>query len=67
MFRNFKLVSRMVFGRGCFSQLSDILIEKRTTGDGFMVFLLDDVFSSHPLQQKVPLNDRDQMILVNVE
>jgi len=67
MFRNFKLVSRMVFGRGCFSQLSDILIEKRTTGDGFMVFLLDDAFSGTPLQAAIPLEGRDRLILVNVD
>ena len=53
MFRNFKLVSRMVFGRGCFDQLGDILAEQRVDEDGFMVFLLDDVFSSHPLRQRV--------------
>ena len=29
MFRNFKMVSKVVFGRGCFSQLGDILQEKR--------------------------------------
>jgi 3-deoxy-alpha-D-manno-octulosonate 8-oxidase len=67
MFRNFKLVSRMVFGRGCFNQLGDILAEKRVDADSFMVFLLDDVFASHPLQQKVPLKGRDQLILVNVD
>ena len=67
MFRNFKLVSRMVFGRGCFNQLGDILAEKRVDKDSFMVFLLDDVFSSHLLQQKVPLKGRDQLILVNVD
>ncbi len=67
MFRNFKLVSRMVFGRGCFNQLGDILAEKRVDENSCMVFLLDDVFASHPLQQKVPLKDRDQLILVNVD
>ena len=43
MFRNFKLVSRMVFGRGCFNQLGDILEDQQSKKDGFMVFLLDDV------------------------
>ena len=67
MFRNFKLVSRMVFGRGCFSQLDDILAERRTLSRGFMVFLLDDVFSEHPLKQNVPLQENDTLILVNVD
>ncbi len=67
MFRNFKLVSRMIFGRGCFNQLVDIIADNHVDENRFMVFLLDDVFSSHPLQQKVPLKDRDQLILVNVD
>ena len=67
MFRNFKLVSRMVFGRGCFNQLDDILGEKRSTAGGFMVFLLDDVFADHPLRQRVPVHAQDRLILVNVD
>jgi len=67
MFRNFKLVSRMVFGRGCFNQLADILAEQRLQKQGFMVFLLDDVFTPHPLKKRVPLQDQDKLILVNVD
>jgi len=67
MFRNLKLVSRMVFGRGCLNQLDDILAEQRTADRGFMVFLLDDVFTGHPLKQRVPLKERDKLILVNVD
>jgi len=67
MFRNFKLVSRMVFGRGCFNQLADILAEQRLQKQGFMVFLLDDVFIQHPLKQRIPLQERDKLILVNVD
>jgi len=67
MFRNFKLVSRMVFGRGCFNQLGDILAEKRAADDGFMIFLLDDVFNGNPLQAAVPLENRDRLIPVNVD
>jgi len=67
MFRNFKLVSRMVFGRGCFNQLADILAEQRLLKKGFMVFLLDDVFTQHRLKQRIPLQDQDKLILVNVD
>ena len=67
MFRNFKLVSRMVFGRGCFNQLGDILEDQIAQEDGFMVFLLDDVFSDHKLKQDVPLKERDLLVLVNVD
>jgi len=67
MFRNFKLVSRMVFGKGCFNQLGDILADQLAQQDGFMVFLLDDVFGDHKLKQVVPLKGRDLLIMVNVD
>ena len=50
MFRNFKVVSHVVFGRGCFNQLDDIISEKRKETDSFMVFLMDDVFKNSALE-----------------
>uniref|UniRef100_A0A7C4MKP7 Iron-containing alcohol dehydrogenase n=1 Tax=Desulfatirhabdium butyrativorans TaxID=340467 RepID=A0A7C4MKP7_9BACT len=67
MFRNFKVVSHVVFGRGSFNQLDDILRPHRTSPDGFMVFLLDDVFQDAPLRTRLPLHDGDMLILVNVQ
>ena len=67
MFRNFQMVSRMVFGRGCFNQLDDILSTRRVREDGFMVFLLDDVFADQPLAERIPARNTDQVILVNVD
>ena len=67
MFRNFKIVSMVVFGRGCFNQLDDILSEKRRGGSSFMVFLVDDVFSDTGLKDRVPVHDQDLLILVNVD
>ena len=67
MFRNFKTVSRVIFGRGCFAQLSDILSEQRKTPDGFMVFLVDDVFMEKPLKNRIPVNPEDLLIWVNVD
>jgi 3-deoxy-alpha-D-manno-octulosonate 8-oxidase len=67
MFRNSKMVSYVVFGRGCFNQLDDILAEKRKKSDSFMVFLIDDVFLKSTLKERVPLKDRDMLIWVNVD
>ncbi|MEJ2656473.1 MAG: iron-containing alcohol dehydrogenase family protein [Desulfobacterales bacterium] len=67
MFRNFKMVSYVVFGRGCFSQLDDILAKKRQSDDAFMVFLVDDVFQTSPLKNRVPIKNRDKLIWVNVD
>jgi len=61
------MVSYVVFGRGCFNQLNDILAEKRKTGDSYMVFLVDDVFLKSPLKDRVPVKDRDTLMWVNVD
>jgi 3-deoxy-alpha-D-manno-octulosonate 8-oxidase len=66
MFRNFKMVSKVVFGRGCFSQLGDILREKRQGSESVMVFLVDDIFKDGPLKQRLPLNADDLVVWVNV-
>jgi 3-deoxy-alpha-D-manno-octulosonate 8-oxidase len=67
MFRNFKTVERIVFGRGCFNQLNDILAEQRTDRRPCVVFLVDDVFIRHPLKERLPLHDQDLLIWVNVD
>lgn len=67
MFRNFKTVERIVFGRGCFNQLKDILAEQRTARRPAVVFLVDDVFIRHPLKERLPLHDHDLLIWVNVD
>jgi 3-deoxy-alpha-D-manno-octulosonate 8-oxidase len=66
MFRNFAIVPRIIFGRGSFNQLDDILKEKRSAG-GFMVFILDDVFKGQQLEGRVPLKGNDKLIHVNVD
>ncbi len=67
MFRNFKMVSHVVFGRGCFNQLDDILAEKRKFEDSYMVFLVDDVFLKNPFKDRVPVKDPDTLMWVNVD
>jgi len=61
------MVSKVIFGRGCFNQLDDILAEKRESTESFMVFLVDDVFSEKPLKDRVPLRRQDLLIWVNVD
>jgi 3-deoxy-alpha-D-manno-octulosonate 8-oxidase len=67
MFRNFKMVSNVVFGRCCFSQLGDILQEKRHGNESVMVFFVDDVFENGPLNDRLPLNADDLLVWVNVD
>jgi len=67
MFRNFKMVSRIVFGQGSFQQLGDILQAPRSQSGSFMVFMVDDVFKSSPPGRKIPVDDGDMMLWVNVD
>jgi 3-deoxy-alpha-D-manno-octulosonate 8-oxidase len=67
MFRNFKMVSKVVFGRGCFSQLEDILKEQRENSKSVMVFLVDDAFENAALKDRLPMKEHDLLIWVNVD
>ena len=66
MYRNFSIVPNIIFGRGSFSQLDDILQAKRITKDSYMVFVLDDVFTGKTLEGRIPLRGKDLLLHVNV-
>jgi 3-deoxy-alpha-D-manno-octulosonate 8-oxidase len=67
MFRNFKLVPHIIFGRGCFEQLDEIVEKQRTTPDSWVVFVVDDVFKGKALEKKIPVHGKDLLLWVNVE
>jgi 3-deoxy-alpha-D-manno-octulosonate 8-oxidase len=67
MFRNFKLVSNMIFGRGCFNQLDEILSEKRVNKDSYIVFMIDDVFKGKEIEERIPFKGKDLILWVNVD
>ncbi len=67
MYRNFRIVPSIVFGRGCFNQLDDILKEKRLNTNAPMIFVLDDVFKGKPLEGRIPLQGNDMILHVNVD
>src|SRR5687767_1789696 len=64
-FRNFKMVSYVVYGRGSFDQLDEILAPNRK-GDAPMIFLLDHFFEGKPLQNRIPLRGQDKLIFADV-
>jgi 3-deoxy-alpha-D-manno-octulosonate 8-oxidase len=64
-FRNFKMVSYVVYGRGSFNQLDEILAPQRK-GEAPMIFLVDHFFKEKPLLNRVPLRDTDQIIFADV-
>ncbi len=67
MYKNLRIVPHIVFGRGAFNQLDNILSGKRTDAGAHVVFLIDDIHESKPLIHRVPLHANDLVILVNVD
>ena len=64
-FRNFKMVGYVVYGRGSFNQLDEILAPQRKDNKP-MTFLLDHFFEGKPLASRVPLRGDDEIIFVDV-
>lgn len=64
-FKNLKLVDYVVYGRGAFNQLDDILAPRRK--DNFpMIFFLDHYFIGKPLAGRIPLRGKDKIVYVDV-
>ncbi len=64
-FRNFKMVSYVVYGRGSFNQLDEILAPQRK-GNAPMVFLVDHFFEGKQLVNRIPLRGKDKVIFADV-
>jgi 3-deoxy-alpha-D-manno-octulosonate 8-oxidase len=64
-FRNFKMVDFVVYGRGSFDQLDEIIAPHREEGKP-MIFLLDHFFENKPLVNRIPLRGNDKIIFADV-
>jgi len=64
-FRNFKMVDYVIYGRGCFNQLGEIIDPRRKQGAP-MIFLIDHFFEGKPLSNRLPLQGNDKTIFVDV-
>ncbi|BCL60075.1 3-deoxy-alpha-D-manno-octulosonate 8-oxidase [Desulfomarina profundi] len=67
MYRNFAIVPNIMFGRGAFNQLGDVLAPKRVTEGGYVVFVIDDVFKDKPIESRLPIEGDDLLLRVNVD
>ena len=67
MYRNFKIVPKIIFGRGCFNQLDEIIEARRGNQNAPIIFVLDDVFKGKNLEQRLPLKGNDMILHVNVD
>ncbi len=67
-FRNFPMVPRVVFGRGSFNQLGEILEPVRKGEHAPFIFLVDDVFKGkESLVSRIPLKGNDKIIYISAD
>ena len=64
-FRNFKMVGYVVYGRGSFNQLDEIL-EPHRHDDQPMIFLVDYFFQNKQLVHRIPLRGHDKIVFADV-
>jgi len=66
-FRNFPMVSRMVFGRGAFAQLAELIEPQRRAGGEGVAFIVDAVFRGAPLASRLPVQRGDALLWASAE
>src|SRR5690554_131502 len=66
-FRNFPMVPKVVFGEGCFDQLSSILAPQRKERAPF-IFLVDNVFENNQaFLDRITLRINDKLLFVSAD
>jgi 3-deoxy-alpha-D-manno-octulosonate 8-oxidase len=67
-YKNFPMVPRVVFGRGSFNQLSDIIAPKRINTKAPFIFFIDDFFKGRAsLASRIPLSYHDRVIYISAD
>jgi 3-deoxy-alpha-D-manno-octulosonate 8-oxidase len=65
-YKNFPMVPRVIFGRGSFNQLSELLAPNRLSNNAPFIFLVDDVFRTNVnITSRIPIAYQDKIILVS--
>jgi len=64
-FRNFKMVGYVIYGRGSFNQLDEIIEPHRKNSEP-MIFLVDHFFRDKPLVTRIPLRGHDKIVFADV-
>ena len=64
-FRNFKMVGYVIYGRGSFSQLDEIIAPHRKENSP-IIFLVDHFFNDAPLIDRIPVRGNDKIIYADV-
>lgn len=65
-FRNFRMVNYVIYGKGSFNQLDDILAPQRK-GDAPMIFFVDEFFrDNQAFLSRIPLRGKDKIVIIDV-
>ncbi len=67
MFRNYKAIGRVLYGRNSFDQLDDLLGELRVEKNSYVLFLLDVYFEGKEFMKRVPLHAQDILKIIEVK
>ena len=67
MHKNFKNIEKIVFGRGSFNQMDEIIAPIRTRNNQFFVFVVDQYFKGKELEQRIPAKPEDIVIFIDVD
>src|SRR6056300_799708 len=66
--KNFPMVPRVIFGKGSFNQLNEILAPKRLNMNAPFIFLVDDVFKGNTsMISRISLSYDDKIIFISAE
>jgi len=67
-YRNYPMVSKIVFGRSSFDQLCEIIEPKRQNTRAPFIFLVDDVFKGNVwLTSRIPLAYNDEILYISAD
>lgn len=61
------MVPKVIYGRGSFGQLADILLPKRKNSEAPFIFLVDDFFEGSELEKYIPWLFNDQIIFISAD
>ncbi|WP_246139195.1 iron-containing alcohol dehydrogenase family protein [Gelidibacter salicanalis] len=68
IYKNYPMVSRVVFGRGSFNQLGDIIEPKRLNVKAPFIYLVDDVFKGNAeLTSRISLAYEDHILFISAD
>jgi len=67
-YKNFPMVPRVIFGRGSFNQLGELLSPNRLNRNAPFIFLVDDVFKTEiDVTSRIPISYEDKVVYVSTE